>query len=75
MKGFSSAPQISPALMADAGIMLGSTPGAKFFIGPTLYAWFPLSSVTPTGTNGGPSVLASGTSIAVGGMIGVFFGS
>ena len=82
--------QFAPAGAADIGVLLGSTPGPKFFIGPVLYTRFltspvvlagsvrTVSSTTGTMSNVSsvipPMTVANGSSLFLGGMVGIFFG-
>jgi hypothetical protein len=77
----------APGLMLDGGILLGSTPGAKFFLGGLLWLDFPAADVLtaqiPAAANLPPSVysttsremlLSTGTQVYVGPTLGVQFG-
>jgi hypothetical protein len=83
----SSASYTAPGLMLDGGMLLGSTPGAKFYLGGLLWVDFPPEDLLtgsipataglPAGvvsTSDSKMLLSTGTQVYVGPMLGVQFG-
>ncbi len=85
----SVATYFAPAIMADAGLLLGSTPGFKMSVGAAVWIDFPGSDLETEGVNGGrpvtsgavsarlespPQLLRSGTQIYIGPTLGFQFG-
>jgi hypothetical protein len=78
---------VAPGFLLDGGILLGSTPGAKFFLGGLLWIDFPgddiLTASIPAAaalpdsvysTSDRKMLLSTGTQVYVGPMLGVQFG-
>ncbi len=83
----SSVSAVNPGIMLDGGMLLGSTPGAKFFLGGILWADFPshdaVTESLPAGTGLPPAVfanadrqmvLATGAQVYIGPALGIQFG-